>query len=225
MSEIQITITDLQNKAGQPVKVLKFTGQLDETNVDEKSKIIYDLIAATPKNLNLIFDFAELDYMNSKSVGYLTDWYTKISSTGGGIVVAGAKPNIQDILEVVGLTQIVKFVGTMEEAQNFAFGAQAQTAQATEPAPAVQATPPTAPTTPAAPVVQPAAPAAELTPATQPIEQAPPQVVTTAPQPTTPEPQAQAQVQAPAQVAPTPAPATQPNVEITFNAQTPPPQQ
>lgn len=232
MSEIQITITDSQNKAGQSVKVLKFTGLLDETNVDEKSKIIYDLLTATPKNLNMIFDFAELDYMNSKSVGYLTDWYTKVSNTGGGIVITGAKPNIQDILEVVGLTQIIKFVGTMEEAQNFTFGAQAQPEQAAQPAPIVQAAPPVAPAAPVAqPAIQPVQPTqpvetlqvavqqpvAEPTPAAQPIEQAP-QPATPAQQAPAPEatPVAQPQQITTVQQAP------QPNVEITFNAETPP---
>ena len=54
--------------------------------------------------------------MNSKSIGYLTDWYTKLSEKKG-IVIANARANILDILQVVGLTQLIKCVPTIEEAK------------------------------------------------------------------------------------------------------------
>lgn len=118
MAQITTTVEDLvSSNPDKKVKLVKFTGQLDESNVDEKSKEIYDLIAGTPQALFLIFDFAGLEYMNSKSIGYLTDWYTKLNEKKGGIVIAAAKPNILDILQVVGLTQLVNCVGTVDEAK------------------------------------------------------------------------------------------------------------
>jgi anti-anti-sigma factor len=118
MADATITIEDLPgNFADKAVKLVKIIGQLDESNVDEKAKQIYDLIAQVPQNLHIILDFGELEYMNSKSIGYLTDWYTKLSEKQGSIVVAQAKPNILDILQVVGLTQLIKCVGTLDEAK------------------------------------------------------------------------------------------------------------
>lgn len=99
------------------VKIVKFSGQLDESNVDEKAQYIYQLIDENPKNLNLIFDLEELEYMNSKSIGYLTDWYGKVFENGGKIVIAKIKPNILDILQVVGLTQLIKTFPTIDEAK------------------------------------------------------------------------------------------------------------
>lgn len=118
MAQIIITAEDIVSGApDKKVKLLKFAGQLDESNVDEKAKEIYDIIQATPQGLFLIFDFEKLEYMNSKSIGYLTDWYTKLSEKKGGIIVANARPNILDILQVVGLTQLINCVGTVEEAK------------------------------------------------------------------------------------------------------------
>jgi len=97
--------------------MLHFTGQLDESNVDEKSKEVYQLIEAAQGPLYLIFDLAGLEYMNSKSIGYLTDWYTKLSEKQGGIVLAQARPNILDILQVVGITQLIQSYATIEEAK------------------------------------------------------------------------------------------------------------
>jgi anti-anti-sigma factor len=113
-----ITIEDLQTDNAQIVaKIAHFTGQLDESNVDEKSQQIYNLIEEIPQNLNLILDFEGLEYMNSKSIGYLTDWYGKIFESGGKVVIAQAKPNILDILQVVGLTQLIKTFPTIDEAK------------------------------------------------------------------------------------------------------------
>lgn len=118
MTNVTITIEDLASPvAGRLIKIAKVVGQLDESNIDEKAKIFYDLIAANPKNLFLLFDFSELEYLNSKSIGYLTDWYGKVSAEGGKIAIAAAKPNIVDILQVVGLTQLITCHATLDEAK------------------------------------------------------------------------------------------------------------
>lgn len=118
MAQIIITTEDIASTIPEKkVKLLRFAGQLDESNVDEKAKEIYDIISGVPSQLFLIFDFEKLEYMNSKSIGYLTDWYTKLSEKKGGIIISSAKPNILDILQVVGLSQLISCVGTIEEAK------------------------------------------------------------------------------------------------------------
>ncbi|HCW32085.1 MAG: hypothetical protein UT55_C0014G0001 [Candidatus Peregrinibacteria bacterium GW2011_GWE2_39_6] len=118
MTYANISIEDLPtDQADRVVKIIKISGQLDESNVDEQSKTIYQLIEANPKNLYLIFNFAELEYLNSKAIGYLTDWYGKISAEGGKIAIAMAKDNITDILSVVGLTQLITCYLTLDEAK------------------------------------------------------------------------------------------------------------
>ncbi|MCC7432606.1 STAS domain-containing protein [Candidatus Peregrinibacteria bacterium] len=118
MTEININIEDISMSTPDKVaKLITFNGQLDETNVDEKAKTIYAVIEQNPKNLNLLFDFENLVYMNSKGIGYLTDWYGKITEGGGKVVIAKARPNILDILDVVGLTQLIKCFTTIDEAK------------------------------------------------------------------------------------------------------------
>lgn len=118
MTSVQITIEDLSG-AGleKTVKLIRIVGQLDESNVDEQAKAIYQAIDAVPQGLSLIFDLTGLEYMNSKSIGYLTDWYSKVSAQGGKVVIAAARDNILDILQVVGLTQLVNAYPTLDEAK------------------------------------------------------------------------------------------------------------
>jgi anti-anti-sigma factor len=118
MTQATITIEDIPaTLQGITAKLVKFQGQLDESNVDEKAKTIYQLLEQFPKNLFLLMDFEMLEYMNSKSIGYLTDWYGKISEGSGKLVIAKPRSNILDILQVVGLTQLINCYQTIDEAK------------------------------------------------------------------------------------------------------------
>ncbi len=238
MTEASIQIEDLQI-AGKVAKLVKIVGQLDESNVDEKIQEIYKVVEANPSGLNLIFDLEGLQYMNSKSIGYLTDLYGKITETGGKVVITQAKPNILDILQVVGLTQLIKTVTTKDEAMaeiNGQVGAAAPIlATPAAPAPVAEATPAPTPVAPTAtiteaPLSAPAAPApvAEATPAPTPVAPAvtpvaaPVAEATPAPTPVAPTATiAEAPLSAPAAPMPaaeaTPAPTPAPAATPTYN--------
>lgn len=118
MADATITIQDIPTQTeGAAVKVVAITGQLDESNVDERAKTVYQMIEGHPQNLYIIFDLGGLDYMNSKAIGYLTDWYGKVTEHGGKLVMTKVKPNVLDVLEVVGLTQLIKTYNSIEEAK------------------------------------------------------------------------------------------------------------
>lgn len=148
MAEATILTEDLQVKdPSSKAKLITISGQLDESNVDNKAKEIYQMLDATPGKLSLVFDLAGLDYMNSKSIGYLTDWYGKITERGGKVLIAHAKPNIKDILQVVGLTQLIQLFESLDEAKatlnsTATQAATPQTPQTAQPVmPAATATP------------------------------------------------------------------------------------
>lgn len=115
MAQVQITFQDLTIN-GKPGKAATFMGQLDETNVDEEAKKIYAVIDAMAEPY-LVLDFSGLDYMNSKSIGYVTDWYSRVMAKNGKLAIASPKPNILDILKVVGITQIVSVHDSLEQAK------------------------------------------------------------------------------------------------------------
>lgn len=116
MAQVQITFQDIET-GGKPAKIINFSGQLDETNVDEEAKKIYTVIDQMPQP-QLILDFSGLDYMNSKSIGYMTDWYTRVMTKNGKMVIANPKANILDILKVVGITQIISVFDSLDLAKS-----------------------------------------------------------------------------------------------------------
>lgn len=126
MSNITISFEDLK-KDNILAKVISFNGELDETNIDHEAVKIYQVIdeMAVP---NLMLDFSNLDYMNSKSIGYVTDWFSKAKAKNGKMVICNPKPNILDILTVVGLANIMPIHQDRAMAeQEFAGGADVST--------------------------------------------------------------------------------------------------
>lgn len=162
MSDIQISFQDLTLGA-KAAKLVTFVGQLDETNVDHEAKQIYQVITEMAEPV-LLLDFTSLEYMNSKSIGYVTDWFTQASAKNGSISIVGPKPNILDILKVVGITQIIKVYTSLEEAKAAVSGGAAPAAE-TPAAPTPVAPAPVAPATPAPAVPAAPAPVAPATPA------------------------------------------------------------
>ena len=164
MTEATITIEDYQvPNTENIIKIANVSGQLDESNVDEKIKEIYKVLEQIPTGLKLILNLENLNYMNSKSIGYVTDLYGKITKGSGLVVIASAKANIIDVLQVVGLTQLLKTFDSLDDAKKYLSETSAGEALA-EPQATPPATPAAPPATPAAPPAAPAAPPAEETP-------------------------------------------------------------
>jgi anti-anti-sigma factor len=206
MTEAKITIEDTQSASPDKVmKVVHITGQLDESNIDEKIKEVYKVLEDNPKNLNLIFELEHLEYMNSKSIGYITDIYGKVTESLGQVAIAQARPNITDILQVVGLSQLIKMFATVDEAKSYLSNSSASVTLATEEeketTPAVDA-PAVAPAepTPEAPVANPITEPAAPTPEVAPVEAEPAIEMT----PTEPQPAPVAEPAPTPEVAPTP---------------------
>lgn len=162
MTQATILVEELPGTSPEKVmKIAHISGQLDESNIDEKIQEIYKVVEANPKNLNMVFDLENLEYMNSKSIGYITDLYGKITDSGGQVVIIKARPNILDILNVVGLTQLIKAFSSLEEAKLSLASSAATIAPATS-SPIETLSNPVA----SAPVV---APAPQTTPVTGPV--------------------------------------------------------
>lgn len=116
MADVTLTFRDLPLQHGGYAKHISFVGQLDETNVDTEAKKVYQVILEMMPPY-LVLDFTALEYMNSKSIGYVTDWYTQTMGKQGAMAIINPQPNILDILKVVGITQIIPVYASLEEAQ------------------------------------------------------------------------------------------------------------
>ncbi|MFH0838308.1 MAG: STAS domain-containing protein [Patescibacteria group bacterium] len=113
-SEFAVDITDGQSAS---VKVVHLAGELDEVTV-EGLKGHLDPILADDSVHQLIFDFTKLDFINSKGIGYLVSVHTHLARDGRSMVMAGASQPVMDVITLVGLTNIIPYHATLEEALN-----------------------------------------------------------------------------------------------------------
>lgn len=97
------------------VKVVSLTGEMDESNLDslrqQMDSFMNDLNIKT-----LLFDLRALDFINSKGIGYLVSVHTHLSKDQRTLVLAGANEAVMDVISLVGLTAIIKYFNTIEEA-------------------------------------------------------------------------------------------------------------
>lgn len=117
MNALNLTIEDFNSPApGKIVKVARFTGYLDSSNVEDSKKIIDEVITNNPANLFIIFDFEKLEYLNSMAIGCMVECIQNIEKGGGKLIIAHPADNVRDVLTVVGLDKVMQIHPTVEEA-------------------------------------------------------------------------------------------------------------
>lgn len=97
------------------VKIFVFKWELDETNVDTTfPNIIADI--GDFAHSRTLFDFRELTYLNSKSIGYIADIAQRTEDGGGRFAICSLSSEVHDTLELVGITSIVAIYATSDVA-------------------------------------------------------------------------------------------------------------
>jgi anti-sigma B factor antagonist len=119
MADITYSISDLISiQSDKKIKLITLEGQLDESNVDAFAPKVYEVIEQLPSNSSIIIDLEKLTYLNSKSIGYISDFYTQLQAKSSKLIITKPASNIRDIFNVVGLDQVIDITQTLEEAKS-----------------------------------------------------------------------------------------------------------
>lgn len=65
-----------------------------------------------PEAKKIVFNFAGLKYIDSKSIGYVIDIYSAIERIGGVLYIVELREEVKDPLELVGVTSLVEVADT-----------------------------------------------------------------------------------------------------------------
>lgn len=95
--------------------LVKVTGELDH-HMAEKIKAEVDDKMRSTNAVNVIFDFSELSFMDSSGLGVIMGRYKKVRTLGGRIIVFGVNAGVLRIMEMSGLSQIIKLTPNYEKA-------------------------------------------------------------------------------------------------------------
>lgn len=111
-SELSVKISEESNAR---IKVVVFKGEMDETNIEHvRAQIAPFLDDASIKTI--IFHFKNLNFINSKGIGYLVSVHTHLAKDKRRLVLAEAQEPVMDVINLIGLTGIIPYFETLEEA-------------------------------------------------------------------------------------------------------------
>lgn len=106
---------EIKDEGNQQTKVAHLKGELDETSLEALKQQI-DPILADTKVTKLILDFTNLEFINSKGIGYLVSVHTHLTKDARSLAIASAIEPVMDVISLVGLTTIIPYFSTVDEA-------------------------------------------------------------------------------------------------------------
>ena len=95
--------------------LVKVTGELDH-HMAEKIKTAVDEKLRCTNAVNVIFDFSELEFMDSSGIGVIMGRYKKERTLGGRVIASGVNAGILRIMEMSGMDKIIKLTPSLEKA-------------------------------------------------------------------------------------------------------------
>ncbi len=111
-SELTVNISDGSNVAS---KVVALVGEMDESTI-ETVKAQLDPVLNDTNIKAVIFDLRQLEFINSKGIGYLVSVHTHLSKDKRELILCGANEAVMDVISLVGLTTIIKYFNALDEA-------------------------------------------------------------------------------------------------------------
>lgn len=91
---------------GQNYQVVEFHGDFDKagyTDIHPELDKIVKEFALT----DLVFDFTDLKFINSESIGYLMEVHAHLVKLGKALKIVGANEHVKEVLQTIGITEII----------------------------------------------------------------------------------------------------------------------
>ncbi len=111
-SEFSVEITDSPNPSA---KVVSLKGELDESVLDGL-KTQLDPLLNDANMVTMVLNFQDLEFINSKGIGFLVSIHTHLSKDARKMIMVAASEAVMDVISLVGLTSIIPYFATMDEA-------------------------------------------------------------------------------------------------------------
>lgn len=96
------------NSVGKDL-IVKIDGDIDHhvsSQIKEKVEREFEFSNAE----NIIFDFSNVNFMDSSGIGMIIGRYKMLQKTGGKIYITNVKPQLESIIEISGLRKIINFI-------------------------------------------------------------------------------------------------------------------
>ncbi len=108
-------IVEINDTSNPSAKIVALKGELDEAVLDDfKTKL--DPVSNDTKIQTIIFNLHDLEFINSKGIGFLVSIHTHLAKDKRHLVIVDAQEAVMDVITLVGLNSIIPYHDTLEEA-------------------------------------------------------------------------------------------------------------
>ena len=87
--------------------VIKLTGEIDQSNIKEKTAPVYTKVSEMPEGGTLMLDFDDVNYINSMFMVSLAAWHTSMKKKKGKICLKNIKGRVKEVLDMTGLSKVL----------------------------------------------------------------------------------------------------------------------
>lgn len=95
--------------------IVKIEGEIDHhTSVEIREKV--DREYRRKRARNIIFDFSNIQFMDSSGIGVLMGRYRNVMILGGNVALYGVGDQVDRVLSISGIYKIIRNYDSMDEA-------------------------------------------------------------------------------------------------------------
>jgi len=107
--------SEFTSSSNPSVKIVTLRGELDESVLESfKEELVK--IMENMELKSLVFNLRDLDFINSKGIGFIVWVHSHLTKDGRHLILADAKEAVMDVMNLVGLTTIIPYYVTLDEA-------------------------------------------------------------------------------------------------------------
>ncbi len=103
-TNLVIKVADVKKK---DYTMVSFNGDLDKLGL-EAVRAQIDEVAEKIETKYLVYDFTDLNFINSESIGYLITIHYRLIKKDKALVIVKASDHVKDVLQVVGITEFIR---------------------------------------------------------------------------------------------------------------------
>ena len=101
---------------GKNALIISLRGEIDQYAAAElKGRIDIEIQSSSKKNI--IIDLKSVEMMDSSGIGLIVGRYKLATSLGNKFAVCNAESSIKRMLELSGITKVIKYYDTLNEAE------------------------------------------------------------------------------------------------------------
>ena len=108
----------IEAQGGPGESVIAVSGDVDAAAADPLDAALAKASAIDSGQALVVVDLTAANFLDSRTIGILAGWQTRIRASGGRFALAGARPEVARLFELIGLGETFDFFPSVDAARD-----------------------------------------------------------------------------------------------------------